>query len=48
MFEILGVILVVILLVPFLRTSKYKEIERQQALRRAASRLQEKQRRFSS
>ena len=48
MFEILGVVLVVILLIPLFKTSKYKEIERQQALRRAASRLQEKQRHFSS
>ena len=44
MIEYLGVLLLIILFVPLLKAGKYREIERQQALRRAANKLQAKQR----
>ena len=48
MIELLGVALIVILLAPWIiRRSKYKEIERQQEIRNAMTRVQEKSRRIS-
>ena len=45
--EILIIALVVILVAPFLRGNKYQEIEHQQSMRRAMSKLQAKYRRYS-
>lgn len=47
MVEFLGVALFVLLMAPYLRESKFKELERHQAMRRAMLRLREKYRRFS-
>lgn len=47
MLEFLGVVLFIILLVPMLRESKFKEIERHRAMRRAMLKLREKYRRYS-
>jgi len=44
--EILIIALVVILVAPFLRGNKYQEIEHQQSMRRAMSKLQAKYRRY--
>ena len=47
MIELLGIVLLIILLAPLVRGSKYKEITRQQDMRRAMSKLQDKYRRIS-
>ena len=47
MLEILGLLLLVVLLVPFLRGSKFKEIERHQAMRRAMHKIRDKYQRSS-
>jgi hypothetical protein len=48
MIELLGIALLVIVLAPWIiRRSKYKEIERQQEMRNAMTKLQEKSRRIS-
>lgn len=44
MVEILGIVLVVILVAPFFREQKYKEMQRQKDMRRAMTKLQEKYR----
>ncbi len=48
MISVIGlIILAVILLIPYLRSDKYGEIERQRSMRRATLKVQEKHRRFS-
>jgi len=47
MLEFLGVLLSAILLAPRLRESKFKEIERHRAMRRAMLKLREKYHRYS-
>lgn len=47
MIEFLGIVLLIILVAPFLRGNKYEEIEHQQSMRRAMSKLQDKYRRYS-
>ena len=47
MIDLLIVAVLVLLLNPLAKADKYKEIERQQAMRRAMNRLQAKYRRFS-
>jgi hypothetical protein len=44
---LLGIVLLVILLLPLYRGSKFKEIERLQTMRRAMMVLQEKYRRYN-
>lgn len=47
MLEFLGIVLFLVLMVPLLRESKFKEIERHRAMRRAMIKLREKYRRYS-
>ena len=47
MIEFLGIVILIILIAPFLIEGKYKGIERQQAMRRAMIKLQEKYRQDS-
>ena len=47
MIDLLILAVLILLLSPLTKEDKYKEIERQQAMRRAMTRLQEKYRRFS-
>lgn len=47
MLEFLGILLSAILLGPRLRESKFKEIDRHKAMRRAMLRLREKYQRYS-
>jgi hypothetical protein len=47
MIAFIGICILVILLIPYFRANKYKEIERQRSLRRAMLKVQEKYRRFS-
>jgi hypothetical protein len=47
MVELLGILVLIILLAPFVKAYKYTDIDRQQAMRRAMSKLQEKNRRIS-
>jgi membrane protein insertase Oxa1/YidC/SpoIIIJ len=44
MVEILGIVVLVILLAPFFKEKKYKEMERQKDMRRAMMKLQDKYR----
>ena len=48
MIELLVIVLLIILLAPGNRGSKYKEITRQQEMRRAMSRLQDKYRHYGA
>jgi hypothetical protein len=47
MLEFLGIVLFVVLLVPLFRESKFKEIERHRAMRRAMLKLRDKYQRYS-
>jgi hypothetical protein len=47
MLEFLGVLLFAVLLVPLLKESKFKEIERHRAMRRAMLKLRDKYQRYS-
>ncbi len=47
MLEFLGIVLFVVLLVPLLKESKFKEIERHRAMRRAMLKLREKYQRYT-
>jgi len=47
MIELIGIVLLIILVAPFLRGDKYEEIEHQKSMRRATSKLQDKYRRIS-
>ena len=47
MIALIGVIILIILLIPYLKSDKYEEIKRQQSMRRAMVKVQEKHRRFS-
>jgi hypothetical protein len=47
MIDLLIVAVLFLILNPLAKEDKYKEIERQQAMRRAMNRLQEKYRRYS-
>ena len=44
---LLAITVLIILLAPYFRRSKFREIERQQAMRRAMIKLQEKYRHYS-
>lgn len=46
MIELIGIVLLIILVAPFIRGDKYREIEHQQSMRRAMSKLQDKYRRI--
>ena len=47
MIALIGVIILIILLIPYFKSNKYEEIKRQQSMRRAMVKVQEKHRRFS-
>ena len=47
MIAFIGICILVILLIPYFRSNKFEEIKRQQSMRRAMLKVQEKYRRFS-
>jgi hypothetical protein len=48
MVALIGVVILIILLIPYFRVDKYEEIKRQQSMRKAMYKVQEKHRHFSS